>query len=106
MDTNKAISSALVQKLLPKGPWQLREEGEANQWSAIDADGKWMISFRMNGEMLTVRQQAIAQVISAIPDLLIALRTIERLTGYRLSPLARDMNDLACEAIAKAEGRA
>lgn len=105
MEHNKSISPALVQKLLPKGPWKLVEQGDANQWAILTPDGKWMIAFLMNGEMMTVRQQVIAQVIEALPELLEALRKIERLTAYRLSPLARDMNDIALAAIAKAEDR-
>jgi hypothetical protein len=38
------------------------EQGEANEWCMISSDnGRWLISFRLNGELLTDMQAAIAR---------------------------------------------
>ncbi len=35
------------------GPWNWRAMGEANEYCLLDSNGKWLISFRINGELLT-----------------------------------------------------
>lgn len=55
------------------GPWQLVALGEANVYSVsriVDGKDRWLISFRMNGELTTAQQMADVRLISAAPDLL------------------------------------
>jgi hypothetical protein len=56
-----------------KGEWTFREQGEANQWCLITADGRWVIAFLQNGELLPPEQLANARLMAAAPKLLAAL---------------------------------
>lgn len=40
-----------------KEPWVCREQGEANEYCLLTSDGKWVIGFRQNGELLPAQQR-------------------------------------------------
>jgi hypothetical protein len=62
---------------IPAGLWTVRELGDANCY-CIDSDGKWLLSFRHNGEALLPKQrEAIAEIVSnhnAMPVIVANLR--------------------------------
>lgn len=61
------------------GPWQLVALGEANVYGVnrvVDGKDRWLISFRMNGELTTAQQMADVRLIAAAPRLLAALEHI------------------------------
>lgn len=60
-----------------KFEWTVREQGDANEFCIfIDKGDKWLISFRLNGEMRADEQREIAAKISAVPDLISALKRV------------------------------
>jgi hypothetical protein len=56
-----------------QGDWRYRAQGDANHYCILTEDGKWVISFLQNGEILTEEQEANMRLIAAAPDLLAAL---------------------------------
>jgi len=48
-----------------KEPWQWHAQGEANDYSLLTHDGRWVISFRQNGELMPAKQEANARRIVA-----------------------------------------
>jgi hypothetical protein len=59
------------------GPWEVRSQGDANEYCVITAGGKWLFALRHNGEQWTAEQLANAQLIAAAPKLLQALLKLE-----------------------------
>jgi hypothetical protein len=55
------------------GPWQFREQGDANEFAVLDSTGRWLFSIRHNGEELLAKQLANLRLAAAAPDLLTAL---------------------------------
>jgi hypothetical protein len=60
------------------GPWQFREQGDANEFVVLDHAGRWLFSIRHNGEELFAKQLANLRLVAAGPVLLSAL---EELSG-------------------------
>lgn len=60
---------------LPRTPWTIREEGEANEFCILGG-GTWLLTYRLNGELVSAQQRRIGQAIEALPDLLAALERI------------------------------
>lgn len=57
------------------GPaWVVHEQGDANEFVILTPEGRWVIAFRLNGEMTTAQQRPIVQTIAAAPGLLDAAR--------------------------------
>lgn len=79
------------------GPWTFREQGEANQYVILDAEGRWLASLQHNGEPLVDHQRANLALMTAAPDLLDALKYILQ-WGH-----CPDADDKARAAIAKAK---
>lgn len=46
-------------------PWKWHAQGEANEYCMLTHDGRWVISFRQNGELTDERQKANARRIAA-----------------------------------------
>ena len=46
-------------------PWKWHAQGEANEYCMLTHDGRWVISFRQNGELADERQKANARRIAA-----------------------------------------
>ena len=69
-------------------PWQWRAQGDANHYCMLTHDGKWVIAFLQNGEMLTVEQEANARRIVACVNACAGIET-EALEG-----LPRPFGDL------------
>jgi len=44
-------------------PWKWLEQGEANQFLLLTTEGKWVIAFQQNGELMTAKQRANAERI-------------------------------------------
>lgn len=55
---------------ITKGEWKVLTQGEADEFCMITADGRWIFSFRQNGELYTEEELANARAISAVPELL------------------------------------
>lgn len=47
------------------GRLAVHEDGEANTYSLIDADGKWLIALRHNGQQVTEKQRANMRRLAA-----------------------------------------
>lgn len=76
------------------GPWKLHEQGDANQYYVLGADGRWVLGLIHNGEMLVENQRAtLARMVACVnycadvpaerlaeDSLAIKLEHIERLT--------------------------
>jgi hypothetical protein len=59
-----------------QGEWKFREQGEANEWCFITVNGRWVISFRQNGELLPPEQLANARLMAAAPKLMATLKAV------------------------------
>lgn len=116
------------------GPWVPHEQGEANEWCLLTAEGgRWVISFRQNGELMPAKQRANAERIVAcvnacegiadpanvIPSLLRGNERIPALEAARaerdvflnllletLQPGAYGLGSTLAQRIAKATGSA
>lgn len=58
------------------GPWVGGQQGDANEFYVVTANGRWLFSFRHNGEPLLGEQLANLRLIAAAPDLLEALEMV------------------------------
>jgi hypothetical protein len=56
------------------GPWEFKGQGDADEFVMLTHDGKWIIAFRQNGELMTATQRANAKLMAASPRLLEALQ--------------------------------
>ena len=86
------------------GPWNFHIQGDADDYCLLTHDGKWIISFRQNGELLTPEQIANAHLIATAPDLLEAL---EYLMSWQVKNVDRWHNaayDNAARVVKKATG--
>jgi hypothetical protein len=64
------------------GPWTVREDGDANHYTLIGPDGRWLVSLLHNGEALTERQRANLLLMAAAPDLLEAVEGLMSTMDY------------------------
>ena len=65
-------------------PWKWHAQGEANEYCMLTHDGRWVISFRQNGELTDERQKANARRIAAC---------VNRLAGFK----TEDIENPACD---------
>lgn len=65
--------SARLQEIMA-GPWVPHPQGDADEYCLLTCAGKWVIAFRINGEVMTADQIAIAKMIAATPELVAALK--------------------------------
>lgn len=65
-------------------PWKWHAQGEANEYCMLTHDGRWVISFRQNGELSDERQKANARRIAAC---------VNRLAGFK----TEDIENPACD---------
>jgi len=74
-------------------PWTFRADGEANHYTLIGPDGRWLISFLHNGEQLTAKQEANVRVMAAGPGMLAELKACEDalLAALPHAPRIRDI---------------
>ena len=87
-----------------KGPWKrdgrlvyaLTDRGVNAWWAGVQTAGR-----TKDGEASGLEAEEVARLMAAAPDLLDALRAIERLNGSRLDP---DLRAAAAAALEKAEG--
>lgn len=89
------------------GPWTVREQGDANSYALLTANGHWLISFLQNGELMTATQRANAEFIvracNAHDELLSALQEmLATVAGQYDSARHCRAVDAARAAIAKA----
>lgn len=82
------------------GPWNIREEGEANRY-AILADNKWLITFLHNGEAMTEKQRANARLIAAAPDLLAVVQRLFHSVNGLSATFSAVNRDYACSQFRK-----
>lgn len=61
--------SARLQEIMA-GPWVPHAQGDADEYCLLTCADKWVIAFRINGEIMTAEQVAIAKLIAAAPALL------------------------------------
>ena len=59
-----------------KGNWELKTQGDANEYCIITDENKWVTAFRMNGEQTVHEQMANAKIMTAAPKLLEALKEL------------------------------
>lgn len=68
----------MTEELNPtEGPWDYREDGDANFYHITDQAGKWLLCLQHNGEQLTDQQRANMRLIAAAPEMLAALKYLE-----------------------------
>ena len=48
-----------------KDPWKFHEQGEADEFCLVTEGGKWVIAFRLNGELSLAREREICRRIVA-----------------------------------------
>lgn len=53
-----------------KGPWIVKEQGDANDYCLINTDKDWLLAFRHNGVYSLEQQRENIKLISTSPDLL------------------------------------
>lgn len=56
-------------------PWRWHAQGEANEYCMLTHDGRWVISFRQNGELTDPKQKANARRIAACVNACIGIPT-------------------------------
>jgi hypothetical protein len=56
------------------GPWQFREQGDANEFAVLDSTGRWLFSIRHNGEELLAKQLANMRLVAAAPAVFTCLQ--------------------------------
>ena len=56
-------------------PWKWHTQGEANEYCMLTHDGRWVISFRQNGELTDELQKANARRIAACVNRLAEFKT-------------------------------
>lgn len=99
--------------------WKVYEQGDADEFCILMDDKRWVIAFRLNGELYREQQKPILDMIAAAPEMLAALkagiemrraqasyfkdRTRENLIASKEAE--KRFDDLAKYAIAKAEDR-
>lgn len=66
-------------------PWKWHAQGEANEYCMLTHDGRWVISFRQNGELTDERQKANARRIAAC---------VNRLAGFKTDDIENPAVDL------------
>ena len=66
-------------------PWKWHAQGEANEYCMLTHDGRWVISFRQNGELTDERQKANARRIAAC---------VNRLAGFKTEDIENPAVDL------------
>ncbi len=66
-------------------PWKWHAQGEANEYCMLTHDGRWVISFRQNGELTDERQKANARRIAAC---------VNRLAGFKTEDIENPECDL------------
>lgn len=82
------------------GPWHWHAQGDADEYCLLMDDRRWVIAFRLNGEMTIEQHMPILSMIAAAPEMLEALH----LCVIRDPSLKA--NAMVMNAIAKAEGTA
>jgi len=90
-----------------EGPWVGRGQGDADAFTLMTEDGRWLFAFRQNGERWTPEQQANLRLIASAPDLLAALQEV--LAAAVREPFAVQVRlgiDRAQAVISKATGDA
>lgn len=66
-------------------PWKWHAQGEASEYCMLTHDGRWVISFRQNGELTDERQKANARRIAAC---------VNRLAGFKTEDIENPGCDL------------
>ena len=66
-------------------PWKWHAQWEANEYCMLTHDGRWVISFRQNGELTDERQKANARRIAAC---------VNRLAGFKTEDIENPECDL------------
>lgn len=66
-------------------PWKWHAQGEPNEYCMLTHDGRWVISFRQNGELTDERQKANARRIAAC---------VNRLAGFKTEDIENQECDL------------
>lgn len=82
------------------GPWSPIAQGAANEFCIISKDGRWVIGFHQNGEMLPREQLANAQLMATSPRLLAALEALVKTLAFY------DDEGLIVHAVEMVEARA
>ena len=68
-------------------PWKWHAQGEANEYCMLTHDGRWVISFRQNGELTDERQKANARRIAAC---------VNRLAGFKTEDIENPAERIHC----------
>ena len=89
-----------------QGPITFREDGDANHWSMLTKDGRWLLSLLANGEQTSPGQIANFRRLVACWNACEGLSTesLERMPGTFAQAMAADFLDLWAQyADAKAQ---
>jgi hypothetical protein len=71
--------------------WEFHEQGDPDEWVILTEQKRWVIAFRMNGELHAVRQRAIVQ-------LMVEAARVTHETGRTPRQLADQQRDLLVAA--------
>lgn len=56
--------------------WQVKEQGEANEYCILTSENKWVAAIKLNGELMVTKQREIIKLMAAAPELLEALQKV------------------------------
>lgn len=102
--------------------WKVYEQGDADEFCILMDDKRWVIAFRLNGELYREQQKRVVDMIAAAPEMLAALKALLKIIedaraddgfdasmcdagGIIFGDVASEAIEAAEAAIAKAGGR-
>jgi hypothetical protein len=115
-ETGKGLASMRVSDYVGHNPsvdcsdedWEVREQGDADAYFVATHEGRWIGSFRMNGEETPAKQKALVKIIAAAPRMLKACEAMVKaedmqkgLRGGYIMGVISIAIDLAKTAMAK-----
>jgi hypothetical protein len=84
------------------GPWTIRENGDANEYTILDKPNHWLITvLQINGELTLQQQRKLMQLLAAAPQLVSLART---LTCAANLPAFQDVQQHARAILAQIDG--
>ena len=82
------------------GPWRFHANGDANDYTILGPDDRWVIGFIQNGEIWKEEQLANAKLIAACPTMLKELQHIvERINTVAVDAIGDKVSSAFCIAL-------
>jgi hypothetical protein len=68
----------MINELITPGDWELKEQGDANEYCIVTTDNIWVAGFRLNGIQTVERQWANGKLMAASKTMLEALQEVRK----------------------------